>query len=246
MTTQQNGIVQRTTDYSIFKAVVGNREIYEPHLNRLRRSIAKKNMLAQNPIIVSQDMRILDGQHRLKAAQELGEPIYYTIVSDLEDSGLMEIQLLNANNRSWLTSDYLESYIAMGKKNYIELDRFAKEYRISVPLSIMILSNRYSDHATLLQEFREGKFEIEDYKKAENMASLIVEIRKHSPDYAWAHRQCIKALAIVQDTIDPKLLTSQLERYQLVITRRNSVKEYLRQFENILKSGGRNEQISFA
>ena len=64
-------------------------------------------------------MEVVDGQHRLKAAQELGVAIYYQII---EDAQLQEIQLLNAYARPWQTGDYLDSYVALGKKEYIEVE----------------------------------------------------------------------------------------------------------------------------
>jgi hypothetical protein len=226
--------IYETTDYDIFKKVVGNRPVFTAHVDKLRRSIQRKNMLERNPIKVNEKMQIIDGQHRLEAARQLSLPIYYLIEPE---GGLSEIQLLNANNRSWLTSDYLESFIAMGRREYMQLRDFAEEYRISISIAMQVLSQRYNDHDVLLREFREGKFTVGDIAKAENTASLIGEVRRHSPDYAWSHRPCMRALAILEEKGFAKQFGEQLDRYQQVVTRRTSVKDYLRQFELILGSG---------
>lgn len=231
--THNAGEILKTTDYSVFKGVIGNRGIHEPHLRRLRSSMERRNMLPANPIIVNERMEVADGQHRLTAAKELGLPIYYTIV---ENAGLEEIQMLNANNRAWTTYDYLESYIAMGKKEYITLKQFADEYRISIPIAMKLLTN-FKHNQELLRDYRDGKFEVEDYDRADQMASLLTEIRKYSPDMAWAQINCVRAVAITQEALDdPKLLVDQLKRYNQVVTRRMSVKDYLAQFENILNA----------
>lgn len=238
--TTENVEVNQTTDYKLFQDVKGNRSIFKPHLNRLIEAIDKKNLLPQNPIIVNEKMQVIDGQHRLKAAEALGLPIYYIV---LKGATLEEVVVNNANNRQWGTHDYMESYIAMGRKEYMILKEFANEYRISVPIARLILEGNYEIKNNGIRSFKDGKFVIKDYEEADRIASLITEVRRHSPDSAWSHRSCVRALALLQEKLDPKLLTNQLERYQLVVTRRNSVKEYLRQFESIINANKNGKAI---
>ena len=73
--------IYKTTDYSQFKFLPGNRKIAG---NILIESILEKNKLATHPIVVSKDMFVIDGQHRLDAASSLGIPIYYIIDEDFE------------------------------------------------------------------------------------------------------------------------------------------------------------------
>lgn len=233
MTNKGNTQIESTKDYDIFKTVLGNRQIHQPHLTRLIKSIERKNMLKQNPIIVNGDMEVIDGQHRLLATQALGLEIYYTVI---EEADLTEIQLLNANTRQWLLSDYLESYIQKGYGDYIKIKDFAKDYRISLPIAIMLLAD-YGGSGMKGDAFKRGRFEIKDYDKAERMASVLSQIRDHSPDRAFAHMYCVRAVRTMIDKVDPKLLTDQLERYQQTITRRMSVADYLREFENVINAG---------
>lgn len=233
-----------TTDYDQFKTVLGNRSIHQPHLRRLILSIEKNNLLPENPILVNEKMEVIDGQHRLLAAKALGLSIYYMIAASI---GLEETQMLNANNRSWLTQDYLNAYIAIGKKDYIRLNEFANEYRISIPIAIRILGGLSRNNGTALRKFRDGLFVIEDYEYAERLASLIGEVRRHSPDTAFTHKPCVRALDILLTKIgDPKIFTDQLQRYQQVITRRPSIKDYLLQFENIINANRTGKVITLS
>ena len=225
--------IYETLDYRMFRGIIGNRPINKSHLKRLQASILQRNMLAQKPILVNERMEVVDGQHRLKAAQELGVAIYYRII---EDAQLQEIQLLNAYARPWQTGDYLDSYVALGKKEYIEVAEFAEEYRISISIAIHLLSGEINNKNTLIR-FREGRFQVKDRVKAEIVASLIGEVREHSPDRAFAHTYCVRALWIMSDQIDPKLFTNSLRQFQQVVTKRQSTQDYLRQFENIISSG---------
>lgn len=226
--------IQSTINYSQFKTVKGNRGIYKPHLLRLISSIERNNILPENPIIVNDKMEVIDGQHRLEAAKTLAFPIFYVVK---EGARLNEVQLLNANNRQWLTYDYLLSHIAQGKKEYIDLKELADEYRLSVPLAIRILDGRFDDN--VVRDFRDGKLTIKNREQSESLASLVSEVRKHTPDNCWSHIRCVEALSRLNVQMNPRLFLEALDRYQQVITRRMSVKDYLRQFENILNAGGK-------
>lgn len=234
--------IQSTTDYKIFKGVIGNREIHQPHLTKLIKSISGKNMLIANPIIVNEEMRVIDGQHRLMAAQELGVPIYYTVIADAD---LPEVITLNANNRAWTTMDYLESFCVLGKKEYLRLRDFADEYRISVPIAIQLLSNETGGMGIkkIRDEFRAGRFTINDYVKAKNMASLLVELRKRCLDGSWAARYLLSVVKKIIEITDPKVLLEKMDRYSLVLTRRPSAKEYLLELEAFFNYGEKNKVV---
>lgn len=126
------------------------------------------------------------------------------------------------------------------------LQAFAKEYRISVPISAMILEEDYTVSKMAVQRFYDGKFEVKDLARAEQMAGLVTVIRKHSPDYAWSSRDCIRAMARIQELGYGKALSDQLVRYPTMVTRQINLREYLKQFEYILKLGGNNKDAAFA
>ena len=58
-----------TKDYHKFSFLKGNRAINIRHLNNLITSIKEKDL--KMPIIVNEELGVLDGQHRLKAYQTL-------------------------------------------------------------------------------------------------------------------------------------------------------------------------------
>lgn len=222
-------VTYKTSDYSQFKTLDGNRNIDDKQVTRLCKSIEKKDLLHQNPILVNEKMEIIDGQHRLLAAQAIGRPIYYRIE---KESNLEDTILLNANNRKWITDDYLSSFVKLGKKEYIKVQEFKDKYKISSALAILILSKL--DQVKAIAAFRDGTFAVADEKNAEEVASFMVELRALNRDGAWHDRDLIKTLPVVMEKIDPKLILSKMNQHNLFLTRRISVKEYLLQFEEIL------------
>src|SRR5690606_32281431 len=130
------GKILQTTDYGQFKIKKGNREINRGTVNRLMKAISKKNMLSANPIIVNSKLEVIDGQHRLAAAQQLGVPINYVIFNP---ASLEEIQMLNVNMKPWSSLDFLQSYIAVGKKEYKDFKDFYEKYRYPLYVALNLL-----------------------------------------------------------------------------------------------------------
>ncbi len=144
---------QSTTEYHIFKKTPHNREIDRSNLEKIKFSIKTRNLLEYRPIIVNADMEVIDGQHRLRAAEILGLPIYYTIQND---SKIEDIYLLNENQKKWKITDYLNYHCAEDNENYIKSDRLCREYSVSITrLFVFLYANPGGD---FYKRFRQGKF----------------------------------------------------------------------------------------
>lgn len=155
-----------TIEYNKFSFFEENREIDESWVNELVERIKNRNLLVENPIIVDSKYRVIEGQHRLKAAEKLNTPIYF-IVSDKVKSS--DISLLNDNRRNWKYDDYLNHYAALGKQEYIKVRSFIDEFGWITPYTAIVLSssNARKDAGDL---FKKGEFTFD-----EGNARLICE-----------------------------------------------------------------------
>lgn len=126
--------VKQTTNYNLFKFRDDNRMkgVNSSHVECLKRSLQKKNMLKTRPIDVNKKFEILDGQHRFCAAKALGLPIFYRVCDDLSGEDML---LLN-NVRSWKSEDYLNFYVKRGYADYVNLESVWK--KSGAPLSFLI------------------------------------------------------------------------------------------------------------
>jgi hypothetical protein len=83
-----------TTEYEKFNFIKGNRGITEAHVNSIVNNILNDtDLLRFKPIMVNSNMGVLDGQHRLLAAQKAGVDIWYNVAPD--DINLVTIANLN-------------------------------------------------------------------------------------------------------------------------------------------------------
>jgi len=181
--------VLMTYDYSIFKKLKDNREENLLHIKRLVSSFNEQHLVT--PIIVNQNMQIIDGQHRLAAAIETGKPVYYIIVNGY---GINEVTRLNTNQKNWNKIDYLNMYVSEGYKNYIELQKFMSEFpdfgiqaaeRLITLKTTNTVQKRFDNKVMAMKDFEEGKLVIPNSTLSYILARKIMDFK---PFYTNFHR----------------------------------------------------------
>lgn len=197
-----------TKDYGLFKEFNSNRELDDKHVRRLARKISEKNLLHINPIIVDADMYIIDGQHRLEAAKELGVPIYYMVSNRTSRS---DISKLNSNKKNWKTMDYINFHTVEKVRNFVELSKFMNHYEHLSPSAAIALCCTTLSRNT--RELQEGRVDILNIKFAYQVADLIKELdRRYQKAFIWDSRFPLAlAKAIKTDNFDMDRFYAQIE-----------------------------------
>lgn len=225
--------IYETTDYKMFRTVAGNRRLNPHHVINLEKSVAERNLLPQNPIIVSKDKYVIDGQHRLAVAKRMKLPVYYIIA---EEADLHDIRMLNVNVRTWFMDDYLRSYIQQGKRDYIVLKDFAEANDVSVSIALLLLSipNENFHPNLMIREFKEGDFKVANLVGAQTLVKQLHDLKPFTEDEAWKDRELIRALQIVYKRVSHRTIVEKLKLHDLKIEREPSVREYLRSLERVV------------
>ena len=244
--------VEKTTDYGQFKKIKGNRVFAVRHLKNLIASIASNNLLQYTPIIVNEQMEIVDGQHRLAAAKKLGVPIYYVQV---DKGDLNDVISINANLKSWTLADYLESQVLLGIKDYQILNEYVDKYKLPIGISIRLLmgvkANSGSNSTVKMgggavssatRVFKEGNFKVTNLEEAEFIGKKAQEIAPYTEVGVWKDRNFIEALTTVYANVKPSAFIDAVSRSGMKISKKSKVRDYLIYFEDIYnfrKSTGR-------
>ena len=102
-----------TSNYGMFKTHITNRNLHEKTVLQMMRSIVKYGLI--QPIIVSSDGYVIDGQHRLSASMRLNLPITYVVNYKISSKAVMEA---NNTQRKWTSDDWIKHYAEQGNADY--------------------------------------------------------------------------------------------------------------------------------
>lgn len=222
-----------TKDYSKFKISPENREVNEYHLRRIIRAIREKNLLPDFPILVTNDMTIIDGQHRYLAAYELGVPIYYRFAEKTEWG---DLGFANANVKKWSIRDYHHYWCQKGKEDYLRAQEFINRHphiRLTTAIPLLTGESHISEgwqytnstgRSKWRSDFEGGKWKIGSIKRAEEVAKKIADYRKH---YAGYRRiKFVNALmkVMADARYDHSRMMHQLETYGAAVEIRNATR----------------------
>lgn len=94
-------------DYEKFNVYDRNRTISELFIQKLVADESFQHKYIYNPIIVSPNLCIIDGQHRFKACEKLGLPIAFVIDPTANEE---DIKNLNMNQNCWKGNNFLDFY----------------------------------------------------------------------------------------------------------------------------------------
>lgn len=129
-----------TKEYNLFKSLDGNRgktQIHSHHLKVLEKSILEKNMLNIRPIIVNDDMIVIDGHHRLRVAKDNNLEIFYMIYP----KGTYEDAIrLTRGTCNWEMMGYIDCLARNGNEKYKIFSEFLSENKITISCALNLYS----------------------------------------------------------------------------------------------------------
>lgn len=176
--------VWSSRDYTKFKLIAGNRAVNRAKVESLMESI-EKNPLAK-PIDVNENFEIIDGQHRLEAWRELGMPVIFIVHPGW---GLIQVPILNSNQNNWKTTNFVDSFIQQGKKEYEVYQEFADRWGFGPGVNIMLLcggdvsAGGGGKTKKNLDKFRSGDFRVTSLTFANETARKVTDFKPHYDGY---------------------------------------------------------------
>ena len=220
--------ILETNDYGQFKFMDANRDYSDQHVLAIKRSFEETgNFTRVKPIVVNENLEIIDGQHRFIACKELGYPVYYTIVTG---AGVDVARAMNILHKGWTTDDYAKSYAATGDINYITYNRLKEEYGVShtVMMSAVGVAHRG------FKDFREGAFIIRDENEVRANLDAITGCAE-AAGFTTVDRSFGMAIAkfLKNEQFDPKRMMARLKAAPHLIRAYSTVDEWTRTLEEI-------------
>lgn len=213
----------KTKNYSMFRFIDTNRVLNQGIINRLIESINKIGYIESRPVIVNQDMIIIDGQHRFEACKKMNIDICYEIENIDVETAMIE---LNANQLIWRQQDYIASYAAKGVDCYVKLMEFENKYKLGISNSIITLLGTSAN----AKEIRKGKvYELNQF--ADKIAQFCLSAKKYL--YFGKDKHFVWAVCVLYKRASEKDIEKLFSQISIV-QRFASVSDYLKCFENII------------
>lgn len=158
--------IEKTKEYHVFKTLDGNRPLIKSHIKKLKESVSNNNFLNLHPIVVNENFEIIDGQHRLEVAKQLGVEIFYILSSKVTDDHLITS---NVNQKGWEVENYIDFYACKHKiEPYIQFKQMMIQSGLK-PKAILNLTLGIVS-TNLLQFLKTGKFK---FPASENPQKIL-------------------------------------------------------------------------
>lgn len=181
--------IQYTTELGQFKFTGVNRDTTNPksqaRIKAIKESMLKNGFKPTEPIKVSSKGVIIDGQHRLKAAEAVGCGVYYMVDKTIKNTSKEYFKAaLEMNDpstqRAWGMNDYLHGYVAQGNQDYVTLQNFVDVYGDDFTLTecSMFLMNSGTKHCNK-KDFSSGKFKVASVELATTWADNILKLKPY-------------------------------------------------------------------
>jgi hypothetical protein len=227
--------MESTKDYKMFKEFTSNREVDHKHVNKLIYSIQEKNLLHAHPIIVDRQMRVIDGQHRLAAAERLGVEIFY-VVSDLDRKA---ISILNSNQKNWKALDYINFYTVEKVNSFVILSGMLNKYPEMSHSAILSLCS--SEGRRNIAELKNGFIGVENVDIATEICDFCKDLFNRLGDKYKFVFDSRFPLALLKAFKDPKFapntLLTKIEAAPRAFVQCHTVKQYLEMIQEIYNRG---------
>lgn len=165
-------MVYITDNYEMFKLSKFNRNVL---ISKEMLEQAKQGFLA--PIIVNENLVVIDGQHRLEASRMENKPIKYIIISGLNKDDIIR---MNTVQRKWSLLNYIESYANDGKEEYIKLVNLIKENFSNVTVVSNISVNSPTNSKVADQQIKSGEFKFHNYEKTVEYLQYYTRFREET------------------------------------------------------------------
>ena len=204
-------------DFYKFKLLKRNRTTSQAQVNKLIVKLQEpKGQLV--PIIINEKWEVINGQHRLQAAEEGN--IDHIIVMMSYGATIEDVIIMNTTEKKWNFWDYLKCHSepsAPGSVEYQKIKIFLKDYPISPKAALWLLSGNSHDYGT--EDFEAGIFEVKHLEEAQKQGDFLRKVKGYNTvnvsvlKFCWSFVKIQKTKDKVGNKMSMPTLMRNLKKY---------------------------------
>ncbi|MBV5327215.1 MAG: hypothetical protein JZU65_06175 [Chlorobium sp.] len=230
---ESNTRINYTKEYGLFHFLRGNRDLNELKLNKIIKSVNDGlNFFKYCPILVNEEMFIIDGQHRFMACKKLKLAVFFVIVPNFS---LRQIAEINNNRSKWKTRDFMNCYIDadVNREDYKTLGRVTADNKINISIGINLLMYGKVGTGGNSEAFRDGNFKVNFLHESERLLILAKDYEKYGAD--WKSRAFLQAIEklVASERYDHGAVLKKFDKHSSKIEPKGTCKEYLIHIEEL-------------
>ena len=152
--------IKTTTNYCQFKKLSGNRQTDLQRVLRIQDSIERIGWVS-NPIIVNENLEIVDGQGRFEALRRLNMPVEYIVIPG---ANINHCRVMNDVNKPWYGREFIQSFAETGDEGYKLLWQCMTQFSVDARTVLHLAGKRDSQE----KKIKSGEllFTRQDFGKA--------------------------------------------------------------------------------
>lgn len=128
--------IHKTIDYSLFSFAEFNRAITDVTVRKLIIESNKEDNFKYFPILIDNNYKIIDGQHRFIACTKLNKPIYY-IIKDVTVSH-KDVRSVNTAGKKHSLKDVFDMECKVGNNKTLQIKKLMDRYSGLIPLGVAL------------------------------------------------------------------------------------------------------------
>lgn len=223
--------VYATTDYGKFKLLITNRIVIDKVVKKLVKSMLERGWIGA-PIVVNERMEVIDGQHRITAAERISIPVHYIVMEGLTIDDCIK---LNNNHKDWVLIDYIHSFAERGNTHYNLVRQMLTEYGgkgkllQNVILTVCCGNMQFVDSLKI----QTGAFVFDDPEKARKILEFLrcFDISNIKGAKACVHYALIGFYDM--DVVDNSRMIRQYKQYGSEIKKVTDTRDAVEQLEAV-------------
>lgn len=216
-----------TNDYTIFKGMEGNRDVDALHVKRLQKlMLLNGNLTYEFPIVVNQELFVIDGQHRLRALEELGWEVGYVIQ---DEATIDTVRAINRGQRNWSWRDVANSYAKLGYDDYQWFMWFVETYNLNLRTGMSFATGMVHGGRAA---FFAGEMVIADKTRAVKRAEQYDDVREAAGIDNSAFGSAFGEIAKSPDYEHGRMV-AKVDQLAATIPQAATTNDYKRKFEDI-------------
>ena len=162
-------------DFSKFKILERNRDTSKAHVNKLIGSLQEPRGQVE-PITINEKWEVVNGQHRLEAAEDGGLDQVIVIMS--YGATIKDVIVMNTTQKRWIFWDFLKCHSHESASNSVEyqkLKKFLKDYPISHKAALWLLTGNNHDYG--MEDFEAGTLKVLHLEEAQKQGDLLRKVK---------------------------------------------------------------------